>query len=119
MDLGDRATPFRFLIQDQAGQFTASSDAVLTDVGIRVVRIPPRCPQANCVAERSVRTLRTELTDRILIVNQWHSRGMLATYIRHDNDQQPHRARDLHPPQPTPSPTSTMNRSNIARFLAT
>jgi putative transposase len=44
-DLGDRVTEFRFLIRDWAGQFTASFDAVLADVGIRVVKIPPRCPR--------------------------------------------------------------------------
>jgi hypothetical protein len=52
MDLGDRVTQFQFLVRDRAGQFTASFDAVLVDVGIQVVRIPPRCPRANCFAER-------------------------------------------------------------------
>jgi hypothetical protein len=42
--LGDRATEFRFLVRDRAGQFTASFDAVLADVGIHVVKTPPRCP---------------------------------------------------------------------------
>ena len=41
MDLDNHLTQFRFLVRDQAGQFTASFDAVLADVGIRVVRIPP------------------------------------------------------------------------------
>ncbi|MEV6448590.1 hypothetical protein [Amycolatopsis sp. NPDC051716] len=44
MELGDRADGYRFPIRDRAGQFAASFDAVLADVGIETVRIPPRCP---------------------------------------------------------------------------
>src|SRR5579859_142313 len=40
MDLGDRATAFRFLIRDRAGQFTTAFDAVLADAGIKAVKIP-------------------------------------------------------------------------------
>jgi hypothetical protein len=72
MDRGDRIPQSWFLVRDRAGQFTTSVDAVLADVGIRVVRIPPRCPRANCVAERFVRTVNTDVTDRVLIVSQRH-----------------------------------------------
>jgi transposase InsO family protein len=114
MDLGDRVTQFRFLIRDRAGQFTASFDAVLADVGIRVVRIPPRCPRANCFAERFVRTLRTELTDRTLIFSQRHSRVVLTEYVRHYNGRRPHRARELRPPQPT-HPVADLSYKRITR----
>jgi putative transposase len=114
MDLGDRATQFRFLVRDRAGQFTASFDAVLADVGIQVVRIPARCPQANCFAERFVRTLWAELTDRILIVSQRHLRAVLADYVGHYNGRRPHRARDLHPPQPT-YPVADVTHGRIKR----
>ncbi len=36
MDLDDRATAFRFLVRDRAGQFTASFDAVLTGADIDI-----------------------------------------------------------------------------------
>ncbi|MDQ3762750.1 MAG: integrase core domain-containing protein [Actinomycetota bacterium] len=114
MDLGDRVTQFRFLIRDRAGQFAASFDAVLTDVGIRVVKIPPRCPRANCFAERFIRTPKAELIDRALIFSQRHLRVVLAEYVRHYNGRRLHRARDLRPPQPT-HPVADLTHEHIKR----
>jgi putative transposase len=101
MDLGEHVGRFRFLVRDRAGQFAASFDAVLADAGIEVVKIPPRCPRANCFAERLVLTVRTELTDRMLIFGERHLRRVLAEYAAHYNVQRPHRALQLRTnPQP-------------------
>ena len=40
MDLGQSATPVKFLIRDRAGQFTRSFDAVFTAEGIRILGQP-------------------------------------------------------------------------------
>jgi hypothetical protein len=53
---------------------------VLADAGIEVVKIPPRCPRANCFAERLVLTIRTGITDRMLIFGERHLRWVLAEY---------------------------------------
>ena len=111
MDLGEHVARFRFLVRDRAGQFTASFDAVLAGAGIDVVKIPPRCPRANCFAERLVLTVRTELTDRMLIVGERHLRGVLARYSVHYNGHRPHRALRLRPPRPeTPVPEPVHGR---------
>src|SRR6266568_3248803 len=99
-NLGDRAAEFRFLIRDRAGQFTASFDAVLTKIGIEVVKIPPRSPRANAFSERFVLTVRTEVTDRMLIIGPRQLRAVLADYSRHYNGRRPHRGRQLSPPSP-------------------
>src|SRR5512132_2626206 len=77
-----------------------TQDAVLADAGIQVVKIPPRCPRANCFAERFVLTVRTELTDQMLIFSERHLRRVLTTYAAHYNTQRPHRALQLRPPRP-------------------
>src|SRR5208282_5189348 len=100
MDLDDRVADFRFLIRDRAGQFSAAFDAVLADHGIEAVKIPPRSPRANAHAERFVLTVRTEITDRMLIFGERHLRMILAGYETHYNGRRPHRGRQLRPPRP-------------------
>jgi putative transposase len=51
-------------------------------------------------AERFVLTVRTELTDRILIFDERHLRIVLAQYAAHYNGRRPHRALQLCPPRP-------------------
>ncbi|WP_269856062.1 integrase core domain-containing protein [Streptomyces sp. RPT161] len=73
----------------------------------------------NAHAERFIRTVRAECTDRLLIYNEQHLRRVLAEYARHYNTGRPHRALQattptsrrpplLGPPQPSAHmPTST------------
>jgi Integrase core domain len=51
----------------------------------------------NAYAERWVRTVRAECTDRMLIVGPRHLRAVLDEYVAHHNRHRPHRARNLRP----------------------
>jgi putative transposase len=53
---------------------------------------------SNAYAERWVLTVRSEVTDRVLITGPWHLRVVLDEYAAHYNRHRPHRARSLRPP---------------------
>ena len=112
--LDERTATFRFLVRDRAGQFTTAFDTVLAGAGIDTVKIPPRCPRANCFAERFVLTAQTELTDRILIFGERHLQAVLARYSAHYNHRRPHRALRLLPPRPD-HPAPDLSQPQIRR----
>jgi putative transposase len=114
IDLGDRTDRFKVLIRDRAGQFTTAFDAVLADAGITACKIPPRSPRANAYAERFVRTVRSEVTDRMLITGAEHLRRVLGEYARHYNGRRPHWALDLRPPRPD-RPVADLGHERIKR----
>src|SRR5215210_4859993 len=96
------------------GRVAPPFDNVMVGAGIDTVKIPPRCPRANCYAERFVPTARTELTDRILIFGEHHLRTVLARYATHYNGRRPHRALQLRPPHPD-DPAPRLDRQRIRR----
>jgi putative transposase len=59
-----------------------------------------RAVHAQTASERLVLTVRTEVTDRMLIFGEQHLRQVLAVYAAHYNGRRPHRALELRPPRP-------------------
>ena len=125
MDLGRRAAAVKFLNRDRAGQFTSSFDAVFTAEGIRIVASPPQAPKANAICERLIGTLRRELLDRLLIVNEHHLHRVLTEYLRHYNTVRPHRAlaqltpaqADACPPEPANLAEHRIHRKQVLSGL--
>ncbi|PRX64940.1 integrase-like protein [Nonomuraea fuscirosea] len=92
LDLGNRIGDFRVLIRDRDTKYTALFHEVFTTEGIRVVLTAPQAPRMNSIMERWVGSVRRELLDRILILNERHLRKVLAGYETHFNGHRPHRA---------------------------
>jgi putative transposase len=103
MDLDDAHRRIGFLIRDRDSKFTAAFDAVFAAIDVQIVKTPVRAPRANAIAERFVGTVRRELLDRILIINQRHAATVLREFERHYNNHRPPRSlRQAAPLRPLP-----------------
>jgi putative transposase len=85
------ATVPKFLLRDRDSRFTRAFDAVFAAEGIRILASPSGAPRANAICERMIGTLRRELLDRVLVVNERHLRRILTIYLDHFNNARPHR----------------------------
>jgi putative transposase len=89
--------------------------------GIRILRTPPQAPRANAICERMVGTLRRELLDHVLIVNERHLRRTVTVYLVHFNAARPHRSlgqlapalAETQPPEPIDLAGSRIRRKLI------
>jgi putative transposase len=119
--LHDRATEFTHLIRDRDAKFTAAFDAVFASEGITVAKVPPRSPNCNPHAERFIRSVREECTDRVLLFDRGHAEKILHAYARHFNSHRPHQGRDqLAPfddPNVIPLPAARIQRRRAVAGL--
>ena len=82
--------PVRFLIHDRDTTFSDSFDRVFISEGVEIVRTPYRAPNANAIAERWIRTARTECLDHLLILSERHLKRTLGQYLTYYNERRPH-----------------------------
>ncbi len=100
MDLNDRQVSTRFLLRDHDAKFPGGFDEVFRSEDAQVIRTPIRAPRANAHAERWVQTVRVECLDWTLVVGRRQLLRLLGVYVRHYNQQRPHRGLALRVPLP-------------------
>jgi transposase InsO family protein len=88
--LQDEALPVRVLLHDRDGKFPTAFDVVFQSEGLQLAQSPPRCPWANGIAERWIRSARQECLDHRLILNERHLYRVLSEYTRFYNERRPH-----------------------------
>jgi transposase InsO family protein len=119
MDLDDRSQRPRFVIHDRDTKFSHAFDAIFRSESIEIIRTPVQAPNANAHAERWVGSVRRECLDRLLIFGRHQLEHVLRVYIRHFNQQRPHRALDLRPPDrgsgTDPPPRATVYPLQVKR----
>ena len=80
----------RFMIFDRGATFTNGVMATLRSMQMEPTRTSYRSPWQNGVAERFVGTVRLELLDHVIVLNEQHLRRLLESFIDHYNQDRTH-----------------------------
>jgi hypothetical protein len=106
--------PFRFLIHDRDSIFSQELDQAVAAMGVRVLRTPPRAPQANSVCERLVGTIRRECLDFLIPLGQRHLKHVLNHWVLRYNHGRVHMSLGPGIPAPLhPAPPQTEHRHRL------
>jgi len=81
---------YRFLIHDRDGIFSPQLDQSITHMGLRVLRTPPRSPNANSLCKRVIGTFRRECLDFLIPLTENHLRIVTKNWVTHYNRGRPH-----------------------------
>jgi hypothetical protein len=92
------------LIRDNDKKFPQSFNDVFESEGIHIIRTPYQAPNANAFAERFVRTVREEILDKMLIINEAHLRRVLIEFLDYYNQRRPHQGLEQQSPIERPEP---------------
>ncbi len=69
-------------------------DAILEAVGIQSIKLPPRSPNLNAYCERWIRSVKTELLSRMILIGERSLRHCLENYVAHFHEERNHQGKD-------------------------
>ena len=103
----------RYLLFDRARSFSAEVVSTLRSMSVEPIRTGFRCPWQNGVAERFVATVRRELLDHVIVLNDCHMRLLLAEFVAYYQVDRTHLAIAKDTPagrlvEPRPGPTASV-----------
>ncbi len=107
---GWNCEPPCFLIHDRDSCYGTAFHRRIRNLGITSIYTPFGSPLANAIAERWVRSVRTECLDHFLILNERHLRRLLAEYVTYFNRRRPHQSLRQRPPCAQAPPSRGANR---------
>jgi transposase InsO family protein len=102
---------YRFLIHDRDSIFSQDLDQPIQNLGLKILKTPPKSPQGNALCERIIGTVRRECLDFIIPFTETHVRRLLVEWVTHYNGGRPHMSLGPGIPQPSVSvPISLHNQ---------
>ncbi len=95
---GELEKPPKYIIHDADTKFTRDFRKILKSEGIKPVRIGPRRPNQNAIAERFVRTIKEECLSRFLVFGEDHLRLLITTFVEYYHAKRSHRGLEYKTP---------------------
>ncbi len=90
----------RFLIRDNDGIYGHEVVRCIKALGIEDVPTTPGSPWQNAFVERMIGTIRRELLDHVIVLNERHLRRLLSAYLDYYHQTRCHQALDDNSPDP-------------------
>lgn len=88
----------RILFIDRDAKYSYEFRELLSGAGVRPLRLPPQSPNLNAYAERFVRTIKSECTERLILFGERSLRHAVDEYVEHYNQDRPHQGVGNRPP---------------------
>jgi putative transposase len=92
----------RYLLRDRDRIYGDAFRQRVRNMGIQEVLIVPRSPWQNPYVERVIGSIRRELLDHVIVLNERHFTRLLQSYLEYYHGYRTHRALDMDTPVPRP-----------------
>jgi len=100
----------RYAIVHRGGTFTHAFRRTLREAGVKPVRLPARCPNLNSQLERSVRSIREECLERMILFGESMLRRAAKEYLDHYHAERNHQGLENRLIAPGPEAERTEGR---------
>ena len=90
----------RFLMRDRDGIYGEVFQKHVRNLGIEEVVSAPRSPWQNPYVERLIGTIRRELLDHVIVLNEAHLKRLLSGYLEYYHQSRMHQSLDGNAPIP-------------------
>jgi putative transposase len=90
MDEWGVLTPGHYLIYDRDTKFCAAFKQLLDGTGVKRLPLPPRSPNLNAIAERWVRSVKSEALSQIILCGERSLRYVVSEYVIHYHTERCH-----------------------------
>jgi transposase InsO family protein len=85
--------PGHYLLHDRDQKFCPAYNQLLDDAGVKRLPLPPRSPNLNAIAERFIRSVKSEALSQFILFGEKSLRHVLSEYLAHYHAERPHQGK--------------------------